>query len=597
MAKLKVAALSLLLVASYVMFQIPEAQATATPVTLGNYLFKEATYSSPQRQIHYAQGRYWAFFSDTANSNHMSYSTSVTGLSGNWSSSIVVYDQCHDSGDIDFTVNGTHVFWAYISGSVGSQMKFRQGTLNTDGTITWNADVQAVWTKTNYPRIAVDSTGHVFITYLHSQLGDDQPRVIKNDNTDGTWSTAANFPHNLTESLGPYDPGTITALSNGKMYATYTRYTSPNEPVRGSLYNGTGWEDTQNITTANCDYWQSSTVYDGSNTLYYALYITGTVRVILYNETTKQWSAETVVAERSPGYLTSPTISYDPDTGYVYIFCANRIWDSIYHAYDIHCYYYDTVSWSSVLTLYTDTDEIYYYSIASVQNITDGKLAVMYTSKANDIKVFILGDPTIGSFTADSTVYGNTFFYLNATINKLALRAITDFNYVTVEISENIILKWEQATDTFSETQDTNSYCTLDSVSSHKTVLNSTAYRLSWYIALQESFPEGSVDIVASNTVVYDDFNNYASNSQTALFSFEEELRGPPLLPSEETPQPHPYLDVPEITIPPQYIGLGIIALLGIFGVIVIANIGKQAITVPARHPSRKPKRKRGRKR
>ena len=71
---------------------------------------------------------------------------------------------------------------------------------------------------------------------------------------------------------------------------------------------------------------------------------------------------------------------------------------------------------------------------------------------------------TIGDFSAPSTVYADRFFYLNVTINDPD--GVNDFVNATVELSNGIILLWENSTDTFSEYQDTNGYCTLDE--SHK---------------------------------------------------------------------------------------------------------------------------------
>ena len=130
--------------------------------------------------------------------------------------------------------------------------------------------------------------------------------------------------------------------------------------------------------------------------------------------------------------------------------------------------------------------------------------------------------PVIGEFQTPSTVYANQYFFLNATINDGD--GVADFVNATIEISNSIILKWDSATDTFSEYQDTNNYCILDASSSFKTSVNSTAYKLSFKIKLTWSFPEGYVSIIATNTLVYDSQGASGSNSQTNLFYFEDDL-------------------------------------------------------------------------
>jgi hypothetical protein len=130
--------------------------------------------------------------------------------------------------------------------------------------------------------------------------------------------------------------------------------------------------------------------------------------------------------------------------------------------------------------------------------------------------------PTIGEFQAPATVYANKFFLLNVTI--VDPDGITDLVNSTIEISNSIILKWDNATDGFSLLQDAYGYCTLDAAASFKTQLNSTAYKLSFRIKLGWTFPEGAVDIVLANTKCFDSYGESGSNSHASLFTFEDDL-------------------------------------------------------------------------
>jgi len=94
----------------------------------------------------------------------------------------------------------------------------------------------------------------------------------------------------------------------------------------------------------------------------------------------------------------------------------------------------------------------------------------------------------------------------------------------TVELSNGIILKWDNAKDTFSEYQDTNGYCTLDASNSLKTSVNSTAYKLSFKIKLSWNYTEGSINVVSTNTKCFDSKDTSGSGSQTGLFTFEDDL-------------------------------------------------------------------------
>jgi len=122
---------------------------------------------------------------------------------------------------------------------------------------------------------------------------------------------------------------------------------------------------------------------------------------------------------------------------------------------------------------------------------------------------------SIGGFEAPSVVYPDSYFLMNTTI--VACNDVSEFVNATVELENGIILMWDAATDTFSEYQDTNGYCTLDAASSFKTQLNSTSYKLSWRIKLSSSFPSGCVDIVDAD--VYSE-TDHTSNSEADLFYF-----------------------------------------------------------------------------
>jgi len=129
---------------------------------------------------------------------------------------------------------------------------------------------------------------------------------------------------------------------------------------------------------------------------------------------------------------------------------------------------------------------------------------------------------TIGEYQAPSVAYANKYFFLNATIQNLD--GVADFVNATLEISNGVILKWDNATDTFSKLQDAFGYCTLDAFGSFRTTVNSTAYKLIWKIKLGWAYPEGSVSIVATNTKVFDSQGASGSGSYAGLFTFEDDL-------------------------------------------------------------------------
>lgn len=124
--------------------------------------------------------------------------------------------------------------------------------------------------------------------------------------------------------------------------------------------------------------------------------------------------------------------------------------------------------------------------------------------------------PSIGEFQAPSTVYANQWFYLNASVNDAD--GISEIVNATIELSNSVVLKWDNASATFSEQSDTNNYCTLNASACIETEKNNTAFKLSWKLKLN-NYPSGSVNILSSNTKVWDSTES-GNNSETGLFTF-----------------------------------------------------------------------------
>jgi len=131
--------------------------------------------------------------------------------------------------------------------------------------------------------------------------------------------------------------------------------------------------------------------------------------------------------------------------------------------------------------------------------------------------IYIPPIPSIGEFEASSNVYADLYFFLNCSVQDPDGK--TTIINATIEISQSIILKHDIATNTFSEYQDTNGYCTLDVENSLRADVNSSAYKLSWKIKLSRFFPKGLVSIVEANTKVYDEDGNSGTGSYSNLFT------------------------------------------------------------------------------
>ena len=160
-------------------------------------------------------------------------------------------------------------------------------------------------------------------------------------------------------------------------------------------------------------------------------------------------------------------------------------------------------------------DEQFSSSVVMEQTGTTGDYGYISTGDFNV-------SPSIGNFQAPSTVYANQYFLINATGNDADGK--TTIVNMTLNLNGSIILKWDNATDTFSEYSDPNDYCTLDAPNSVRTSVNDTAWKISWKIKLYWNFSEGSIFVLSTETKIFDDQGASGTGTTTSLFTFEDDL-------------------------------------------------------------------------
>mgnify|MGYP000288813417 CR=1 FL=1 len=126
--------------------------------------------------------------------------------------------------------------------------------------------------------------------------------------------------------------------------------------------------------------------------------------------------------------------------------------------------------------------------------------------------------PEAEEIQAPAVVRPETYFYLDLIISDA--NGINDFSHAIVELSNGVKLKWEAATDTFSEIQDVNDYCTLDPTGSFSTVISSTTYKLSWRIKFSTSAPTVYIDV---DSFVYDIPGKHEAHHWPSVFYITSE--------------------------------------------------------------------------
>ncbi len=201
-----------------------------------------------QRNCFYAQGRWWAFWSDYTGSAPyaLNFSSSSDGLT--WEAAISVGITNPAAADAMWDVyydpdtGYVHVICITQTGVIFQDgLQYRRGIPNADGTITWSAAWQTVISTGNSagdPTLLVSSTGYVYITYNNRvETGFGDAMIIKNSAVDGTWATAAGFPVSL-----PFEAGDMTPvparLAGGGVYVVISHFGANKKSV--GHYSATG---------------------------------------------------------------------------------------------------------------------------------------------------------------------------------------------------------------------------------------------------------------------------------------------------------------------------------------------------------------------
>lgn len=218
-----------------------------------------------QNHIIYASGLYWAFYCDDT---YMVYKT--TSDFTTWSDKTTIRSGIR-AYYFDILFDDTYLHYVWGNGASGhSRFYYRRGIPQSDGTISWSAAEQnATSHPGTSPVIDVDSDGKIWFVYQQGRTGGSHTHkfyVTKNNNIDGTWSTASGYPLELSEVSLPTGcriQGSICALTDGKMYAVWAwknGSSGTTSSVYGKLYNGTGWESRETVSSRNVTYLAGNSV-------------------------------------------------------------------------------------------------------------------------------------------------------------------------------------------------------------------------------------------------------------------------------------------------------------------------------------------------
>src|SRR5256712_694805 len=237
-------------------FTLPLGAFTIDPVTIGTSSLTSATRDNAQSKVFFCQTRYWAFYSDGGN---IVWRTSTDGTS--WSSATTV--RAGTNGyyfSVWVDCANTKLYYAFAN--VATTFQHRAGTLNTDGTITWDyAEVSVTSTRPNAqdPTITKSSDSKLYIAFASVKTaGGSTGGYVEvwvctisgtNCGTAGNWASSTNFRVNTnTGTTQQLDP-VISPLTSTKLSLVYAKSTSAAQSGI-KTFTGSAW-NAEVLTTSN----------------------------------------------------------------------------------------------------------------------------------------------------------------------------------------------------------------------------------------------------------------------------------------------------------------------------------------------------------
>ena len=480
---------------------------TTNKSTVDPYLIGAGTATSfaytHQRKIYAAQGLLWVFY---GSSSGIVYSTSTDGMT--WSSPTLVSTTSIYGHSFALWYDKTYNKFEYAmcdQGSYYQPLYYRRGTPYSNGTIIWDSAEQMVLSGIQYITeftIATDTNGYPYIAYRRTD--NETMQVIKSANNNGVWSTASGWPQSITTGTRG---GLILPLTNGKMGLAIS---VGNEAF--TTWNGTTWSSLVYGSSANYDDLSGVSIGDK---LYVAVGSVSGAMLNIYDSVANMvsqvgvwsWSGNIApyIGMTSDHSQLIIYQTYGGVTVYKNYFIVNGTLSGNNTVSDTNSY---QTEWSGAL----------YESSTNIMLFV-GSMSSGYNLYADPLSVVPL--PTLSNFTASSSVVSpDTYFTFNVTASSVPATQVYN---VTVALAPNVydtnqvVLKWDNATNAFSVLYDPNGYATLDVTGSSKTVIDANTFVLTWRLKISSTFPGGYVQCPISNTTIQG-VNTKASYGATNVF-------------------------------------------------------------------------------
>ena len=207
---------------------------------------KGSSMMSHQRKMVYANGRYWIVTPSVGSSKKITYTSSVDSIT--WTEPALVVDRAMSSGEfMSVDTDGTYLHFAYSNYMTTSDLFYRRGLANADGTITFDTEQTATtYAASGFvkPAIILDSNGYPWIAY--GKIGAEVGYITTSSTKDGTWTTPGGFPYEfpMSNNMRP----SVVPMNDGKVYSINVDIQASNKAL-GRLWNGSSWGSTEYITS------------------------------------------------------------------------------------------------------------------------------------------------------------------------------------------------------------------------------------------------------------------------------------------------------------------------------------------------------------
>jgi len=357
-----------------------------------------------RRNSFFANGRHWIFWFDGTNEV---FSSSVNGTE--WNASTTAVTDVTEFNEFALWFDGTYIHYAFSTYVADTDIFYRRGVPESDGTITWSADQQTVFNasggdKVGDPSIAVDTNGRPWIAYKHYDGSDTYPYVTSASTSDGTWETTPGFPDQLSGTSNEGWHSSIIPLTDGKMYVVSSYI---NGRAYGALWNN-GWN--MEYITGEYDLLEKgdyfSIVADGDD-VHFVFERNGDDFYYQKRTYGVGWSEQLKIEDFVYGETPAPTMSIDNDNSiYVFwLYVAGNSGDK-----EDHIFYRKRDSdgnWDDAVDFIdaTDSAPVGWIRIASDYNEADDKIKFFYqdTETPYNIKTDFIDLSEEGTSTSTPT--------------------------------------------------------------------------------------------------------------------------------------------------------------------------------------------------